>query len=215
MPPSHDRPGRSQRTGHRDREVRVAIRAQVQPGVAHLEPVGLARDGSVAAQQRHDRLQRLVHATPLGGRVDAQHVGVRHQRAGSAAQHGPAARHVVELDETLRHQERVVVWQAGHAGAEADMPGPLRRRGDHQLGRGDDLPAGRVMLPNPGLVVAQAVEQLDHLDVAGDGQGRVVAPAVERGEEDAELHATSGHRGVLRVSAAMLAQTTRQAKTAA
>ena len=34
---------------------------------------------------------------------------------------------------------------------------------------------------------------LDHLDVAADGQRGVVAAAVKRGEEDAELHAAVGH----------------------
>ena len=57
----------------------------------------------------------------LGDRLDAHHVGVGRQRARAAAEHGPAARHVVELHEALRHQERVVIGQARDAGAEHDV----------------------------------------------------------------------------------------------
>ena len=97
----------------------------------------------------------LVHHPPLVLGLDAHHVGVRHQRARAAAQHGAAARHVVELDEALRHQERVVVGQAGDARAEHDVLGALGRGADEDLRRGDDLPAGGVVLADPGLVVAE------------------------------------------------------------
>ena len=142
--------------GDGDGEVGVAVGAEMEAGLLHLEPVGLAGDGGVAGQQRHDGLEAFVHAAALCVGLDAEHVGVGHQGAGAAAEHGPPARHVVELDEALRHEEGVVVGQAGDAGAEADVPGALGGGGDDQLGRGDDLPAGGVMLADPGLVVAQA-----------------------------------------------------------
>ena len=50
--------------------------------------------------------------------LDAQHVGVRGQRAGAAAEHRAAAGHVVELHPALRDHERMVVGQAGDAGAQ-------------------------------------------------------------------------------------------------
>jgi hypothetical protein len=50
-------------------------------------------------------------------------VGVAHQRAGPAAQHDPPARHVVELHEALRHEEGMVIGQARHAAAQADVAG--------------------------------------------------------------------------------------------
>ena len=162
-----DRAGGRQRAGDRDREMRVAVGAQMQPRLAHLEPVRLARHRLLAAEQRHDRLERLVHAPALRRGLDAEHVGVGHERARAAAEHRAAARHVVELHEALRDQERVVVRQAGHAGAEPDVLGALGRRGDDQLGRGDDLPAGGMVLADPGLVIAEPVELLDHLDDRG------------------------------------------------
>ena len=125
--------------------------------------------GAVAAQQGHDGVQRFIHAAALGGRVDAQHIGVRHQRARPAAEHRPAPCHVVELHEALRHQERVVVGQGGDPRAKPDGAGALGSGGDDELGRGDDLPPGGVMFADPRLVIAEAVEKLDHLQVARDG----------------------------------------------
>jgi quinol monooxygenase YgiN len=70
---------------------------------------------------------------------------------------------------------------------------PLDRLGDRQLGRGDDLPAGRVMLADPRLVIAEPVEPLDQLEVARHRQGRVLAEPMKRGEKDAEFHAALRH----------------------
>ena len=62
-------------------------------------------------------------------------------------------------------------------------------RADEHFGRGDGLPAGRVMLADPGLVVAELVEPFDQLHVARHAQRRVLADPVEGREEDAELQA--------------------------
>src|SRR6185312_740102 len=95
------------------------------------------------------------------------------------------------------------------------MLGPFRCRGNDELRRGDCLPARRMMLPDPGFIVAQPVQVLDHLDVAGDGQRRVVAPAMKRSQENAELHAAPGHQRCPRKWAAMLAHALRYAKSRA
>ena len=108
-----------------------------------------------------------IHARPLRRRLDAQHVGVRRQRARPAAQHGAAARHVVELHPALRHQERMVIRQAGHAGAQPDVLGALGRGGDDHFRRGDHFPAGGMVLADPGLVVAELVEPLDQSPYRG------------------------------------------------
>ena len=105
------------------------------------------------------------------------------------------ARHVVELHEALRHHQRMVVRQAGDARTELDVLGAVGGDADDDLGRGDDLPARRVVLADPRLVVAEGVEPLDQFQVAVERQGGVVADAVERGEEDAEAQAVVGHGG--------------------
>jgi hypothetical protein len=73
---------------------------------------------------------------------------------------------VVEQDHPLGDPQRVVVGERGDPGAELDVAGPLGGRGDEDLGRGDDLAAGRVVLADPRLVVAEPVEVLDELEVA-------------------------------------------------
>ena len=53
-------------------------------------------------------------------------------------------------------------------------------------GRGDDLAARRVVLADPGLVVAELVEVHDQVEVALQRQRRVLAGRVERRHEDSE-----------------------------
>ena len=172
--------------GAGDREMRVAVGREMQPRLLQLEPVGLHGDRLLALEQAHDRLQRLLHAGPLGRGIDAHHVGVRRQRARAAAQHGAAARHVVELHEAVRDHQGVVIGQAGDAGAQTDVARALDGGADEDFRRRDGLPAGGMMLADPGFVVAQLVDPLDQLHVARHRERRVLAHAMERRQEDAE-----------------------------
>ncbi len=126
------------------------------------------------------------------GRVDAHHEGVRGQGARPHAEHDAAAGEVVEQDDAVGQDEGLVVGQGGDARPEPDVRGALGRGGDEHLGRRDDLVAGRVVLAEPGFVEAQAVEVLDQLQVALEGQRRVLPDRVERGQEDAEPEASVG-----------------------
>ena len=166
---------------------------QMQARLAQLEPVGLHGDRLVTAQQGHDCGQRFIHARPLSDWFDAEHVGVGGQGAGAAAQHGAPAGHVVELYEALGHQQRMVIGQAGHARAQHDVPCALGGSRDHQFRRGNQLPAGRVVLADPGLVIAEVIEPLDQLHVAGEGQGGIFADSMEGRQEDSKLESTMGH----------------------
>jgi hypothetical protein len=67
--------------------------------------------------------------------------------------------------------------------------------GDEDLRGGDDLVAGGMMLAEPGLVEPELIEVLDQLQVALEGQGRVLAHGVERGQEDAEIQVICGLNG--------------------
>ena len=154
--------------------------------VAHREPVGLPGDRLVAAEQGEDRLERLLHHPALVDRVDAHDVGVGRQRAGSGAEDDPAAGEVVEQHQPVGHQPRVVVGQRDDAGAELDVLGALGGGGDEDLGAADELVAAGVVLAEPGLVVAEAVEGDDPVEVVLEGQRRALPDGVERGEEDAE-----------------------------
>ena len=153
-----------------DFEVRFAVRRQLQPRVLQREPVGLHRDG-LAAQQRHDRVERLVHARALRVGGDAEHVRVGRELARTAAEHGAATREVVEQHEPVGEHQRVVVRERVHAAAEAEVLRARGGRGDEHLGRRDDLVAAGVVLADPRLVEAEAVEVLEQL------RGRVRARA--------------------------------------
>ena len=88
-----DHAGGRHHAGHRDREVRMRVGRQVQARLPHLEPVGLHRDRLLALEELHDGVERLVHPRALRDRLDAEHVGVGHQRARarSRAWRGPAS----------------------------------------------------------------------------------------------------------------------------
>src|SRR5262249_20269656 len=87
----------------------------------------------------------------------------------------------------------MVIGQARHAGAEPDVLGALDGGADEDLRRRDQLPAGRVMLADPGFVVAEPVEPLEQFHVAREREVGIFAEAVERREEDAEGHTFVGH----------------------
>ena len=135
----------------------------------------------------------LVLAVALGHRVDIEGVGIGRQRAGARAEDRPAAGHPVELHHALRHVERIVVGQRDHARGELDALGMLAGRRQEHLRRCDHLPARRMMLAAPELVVAQLVEPLDQLHVAPDRERRVLAHPMERREEDAEFQTPVCH----------------------
>ena len=175
--------------GTGDRKMRMAVGREMEPRVLQLEPVGLHGNRLLALEQRHDGGERLLHAVALARGIDAHHVCVRRQRAGAATQHGAAARHVVELHEAVRHHQRMMVRQAGHARAEANVARTLDQGADEHFRRGDGLPAGRMMLADPGLVVAELIEPFDQLHVARHGERRVLADPMEGCEKDAERQA--------------------------
>ena len=158
----------------------------------------LARDGLVRGEEGEDRLERLVHHLALAERVDPHHERVRGQRARADAEHRPPERQVVEQDHAVGQDERVMVRERAHARPQPDVARALGRGRDEHLRRRNDLVARRVVLPDPRLVVGEVVEELDQLEVPPERVGGIVADAVERRHEDAEVHAVSGaHVGVV------------------
>ena len=93
---------------------------------------------------------------------------------------GAAAREVVEQHEAVGEHQRVVVRERVHAAAEPDVLRARRRGRDEHLGRRDDLVAARVVLADPRLVEAEAVEVLEQVEVALEGERRVLPGRVER-----------------------------------
>jgi hypothetical protein len=175
----------------------------VQPRPFHRVPVGLLGDG-LAAEQAEDRIERFGHAVALGHRVDAHHDRVRGQEPRPGAEHDPSAGHVVELDDAVGDHHRVVVGQRDDAGAEPDMLGALGGKGDEDLGRRDDLVAGRVVLADPRLVKAELVEPHHQIEIALETGGRVLLVGMEGRQEDPVSQIDLTHRGLICAAAAML-----------
>ena len=144
----------------------------------------LARCG---AEQRQDRLERLLHHPALLDRVDAHHVGVRWQGARAGAEHHPPAGQVVQQHPAVGHHQRMVVRQRHHAGAQPDVLGPFGGGGDEHLRAGDQLVAAGVVFAEPRLVEAEAVQRDHALHVVFECHRGGLAGRVERRDEDAEV----------------------------
>ena len=79
-----------------------------------------------------------------------------------------------------------MIGQRFHAGAKPDVFGALRRRGDKDFRRSDDLKAAGVMLADPCLVEAKPVQQHHKLQIAFDRVGGVEIGGMERPHEHAK-----------------------------
>ena len=102
------------------------------------------------------------------------------------AEHHPAPGEVVEHDDAVGEDQRVVVGQRVDARAELDVSCCPGRGGDEHFGGRDRLEPGRVVLADPRLVVAELVEVLDQLEVAVQRQRRVLAHRMHGRKEDPE-----------------------------
>ena len=90
---------------------------------------------------------------------------------------------VIQQHQPVGDPERVVVRERDDPGAEPNPLGAFGGRGDEDLREADDLAAGGVMLADPHFVEAEGVEVLDELEVALQGERRIGARPVERGDE--------------------------------
>ena len=176
---------RRRHAGHQG-HVEVAVGTHLEHGVVAREPVGLLGHGLTGEEPHHD-VEGLLHAGPLVVGFDAEHGGVGGELAGAGAEHHAAPGEVVEHDDAVGQHERVVVGERVDPGAELDVAGALGGRGDEHLGAGDELRAGRVVLADPRLVVAEAVEQGDQVEVSLQRQRGVHARLVHGRQEDPEL----------------------------
>ena len=163
---------------------RLGIGRDMRAGVDQGVPIGLLGDG-LAAKQSQDHVERLLHAVALGERIDAEHEGVGGEQPRAGAEHDAPAGVVVELNDAVRHHERIVIGQRDHPRAEPDRARPFRGHRDEQLGRADQLPTRRMMLADPGLVITEPIEPLHQLQVTVQTGGRVLVHRMEGRQENA------------------------------
>src|SRR3954469_13462393 len=95
---------------------------------------------------------------------------------------------MVEQHHAVGEHQRLVVRQRADAGSETQSARPLGGHGDEHLGRGDDLVAGRVVLADPRLVVAQLVEPDDHLQIPLERRRGVLPYWMKGCQKDPEAH---------------------------
>ena len=93
---------------------------------------------------------------------------------------------VVQQDQPVGDQPRMVIGQRDHAGPEFDVFGALGRGGDEDLGRADDLVSTGVVLTKPDLVVPETVEFDRPFEVVLERRCRALPNRVEWGEEHSE-----------------------------
>ena len=188
MAPREHHPGRRLHARDGDRGMGALVGPQLEHGIAQREPASVHGQRRRVAQQAHHHVERLGHHRPQAVGVDPQHARVREVPAGPDAEVDAPAREVVELHDPVGNHQGVVVGEAHHAGPQPDVAGALGRHRQEDLGGGDRLPAGAVVLPHPGLVEAQLVQPHDQLEIAFQGEGGVLSGLVVRRHEDAEAH---------------------------
>jgi hypothetical protein len=93
---------------------------------------------------------------------------------------------VVEHQDAVRQDERVVVRQRRDARAELDPLRALRRSRDEHLGRGDGLEPAGVVLADPRLIEAETIEVLHQLQVPVQRERGVLPREVHGRQEDPE-----------------------------
>ena len=166
-------------------KVRLGVRTQVEPRVDRACASRVSAVTGSSPRRSRMMMSRLTSSSSRCRRVEADHRASRRQRAGPTPSIvGPRVRW---SRSTMRSAtDRGRGRRSTHAGAELDVARPLGRRGDEDLRRGDDLAAGGVVLAYPGLVVAQAIQVLDELEVSLERERRVLAGRMERRQEDAE-----------------------------
>lgn len=94
---------------------------------------------------------------------DAEHRGVAGNAPGPSPSMKRPAKQLIEKEDAIGHEQRVVIRQRKDAGAQFDVTGLwcCERDEDHRVG--NDLGAGRVVLANPGFFVSEPVKELNNL----------------------------------------------------
>ena len=127
---------------------------------------------------------------------------VRQQPARSDAEHEAAAAHVVELRHLGGDHARIVVGNADHAGAEAQIFRPRHQSGHEHHRRGDRFGGRRKMLAEPQFLEAEPVGQQRFLGVFFQGFGEGAVRRMHRHHEKAETHVSPDCPARLNVFAA-------------
>jgi hypothetical protein len=186
------------RQGERDRWSAFLIRLRHVADAESGDHVGLQADLPELAVDFVGRILRpdpphdvdCLHdlAIAHAGVGMAEQLKVRQKSARSDAEHEAAAAHVIELRHLGRDHDRIVIGNADHAGAEAQILGPRHQaRHEHQRRR-DRLARCRKVLAEPQFLKAKPIGQQRFLGILGERVGERTRRRMHRHHEKSETH---------------------------
>ena len=124
----------------------------------------------------------------VSARIESENLKVTREPARADAPLETPACHVVELGDTVRNHERVVVGHTGHPSAQFDILRARERIGDEYVRRGDVLPHRREVLTYPCLGIAEIVQHLDLVKVVLECLCDIGPRRVQWHSEESDLH---------------------------
>jgi hypothetical protein len=151
-------------------EAAQRARPELDARLRVVRPVALD-EAAVAGVEDHAR--RLVEAVARLGHVDAEAGVLAPRQAAAEAEHGPAAREVVEQDDLLCDAQRVVPRQDEGAGGQLHPLRARRQPGEELRVVGTGGVVEEVVLDDEHLVVAERLGELGEAHLGGDVRGVV------------------------------------------
>ncbi len=135
-----------------------------------------------------DVLQRLDEHLVAVDVERAEHFGVGRQVAGADAEQKPAFQHMVEHRRFGRRRSRMVMAQIDRAGAQLDVLGLIRDRGQEHHRVRHRLEGVGDVLAHIGFGKAQLVGEQERLAVLAQGLGKGSGFGMQRHGEIGEVH---------------------------
>ena len=184
--------------GHADWRVRLLVRLNVEAqgnvvlGLRYGEaPVlVLVQAGLGVVPDLQHQVNGCLRHRPMVARSGnvPEDLEVAGEAAGPDTPVKAALGHVVQLRDSVRDDEGVVVGHARDAGAKDDVLRQRQRLRDEKVRRGDVLPRRGEVLTNPCLFVPELVQRDDLLQVVLQGLGQVGPRRVHGHGEVADFH---------------------------
>ena len=148
-------------TGDPQRRMRLLVRLGDDVARREVEVRAVPFPG-LARERRHQRFDRLLPHVALLAHAGAEGMKLDRPLTLSEPQLDPAAREEIERGDALGHPDRVIRGELDDAVAEPDAARPLAGRAQEDLGcRRVRVLLEEVVLDHPGVVIAQAIGQLD------------------------------------------------------
>ncbi len=128
--------------------------------------LGLHVPRPLVPERQHDIEGVEGHASVLASfRVDSEELEIAAERADPDVERVAPLRHVIQIGDPVREFDGVAIRKQMRPRAELDVLGSRERLSDQEIGRGAGFPGCGVVLSDPGLFEAEAVEQGEMIEV--------------------------------------------------